>query len=447
MKETLHFTIGPLLGEHLLEIAQTNISEGNSQKGIDTYVKGLCGFTKEYALMCLKNKAVLITGDDNESVMLKTDPEIIKSNAHNIFDWKSIINKRFEDICGIRENIIKAETEFVKLYYGNIRDYSIIGMMKRYFNDEQLSVIGIHTIAARICGNAECKICDKGSSNPWSVWERLEGKMENYEDTPDVPKYEQVLYWTVRYNKLIRMLHKEYLKFENIYLFLVENEFIERPYKIELFLENTIKTLVEFTDTSQGYYHPLCNTGLYSYKKTLYEDISNTHFGMEYIKNGVIKKNIMDGYDAGYLSPEGDFYGADGITSAMLHMNLADALCNKMFKEELDKFNEKVKKDNEKLGIYFSKADPEEFLNHIGFMKIHHDECYGFYSHYKDSDDYLYCPTDIQIKVICDYADKYYGGKFYTEANAFGRSYHSDPFTTYAVRQMDEFKLHEIFSF
>ena len=32
-KETLHMKVGPLLGEHLLEIAQSNIMEGNIEKG------------------------------------------------------------------------------------------------------------------------------------------------------------------------------------------------------------------------------------------------------------------------------------------------------------------------------------------------------------------------------------------------------------------------------
>ena len=49
--------------------------------------------------------------------------------------------------------------------------------------------------------------------------------------------------------------------------------------------------------------------------------------------------------------------------------------------------------------------------------------------------------------MVCDYADKFYSGKFYTEANALGRTRHPNPYTTYAVRQMDEFKLHDIFGF
>ena len=47
--------------------------------------------------------------------------------------------------------------------------------------------------------------------------------------------------------------------------------------------------------------------------------------------------------------------------------------------------------------------------------------------------------------MICDYADKFYGGKFYTEANAFGRIRQTEPFKTYAVRQMDEFGIHKVF--
>ena len=46
-----------------------------------------------------------------------------------------------------------------------------------------------------------------------------------------------------------------------------------------------------------------------------------------------------------------------------------------------------------------------------------------------------------KLKIV----DKYYGGRFYTEANVFGRDSHPNPYTTYAVRQMDDIKLHEIF--
>ena len=186
-KETLHMKVGPLLGEHLLEIVQSNIIEGNIEKGLNTYILSLCGFTKEYALMLLKNKAVLITDEDGEGVTLSDDPELLKENEHRITNWNWYFNKMFEDIMQIRESLVKVDNKFIKYYHGDIEDYSILEMMERYFAHEELKQIGLHNIAARILGSFDGKICDKGSSNPTSIWERLEGQVESY--LADIDEY------------------------------------------------------------------------------------------------------------------------------------------------------------------------------------------------------------------------------------------------------------------
>jgi hypothetical protein len=130
----------------------------------------------------------------------------------------------------------------------------------------------------------------------------------------------------------------------------------------------------------------------------------------------------------------------------MIHMNLAD----KIFDAPTNKYAVQMAKDNvDKFG---GNDGPDYWLEKHGWIKIHHNDIYGSFIGRKGEEPtkdypYAYCPTEIQIKMICDYADKFYGGKFYTEANAFGRSRHKDPFTTYAVRQMDEIKLHEIFGY
>ena len=450
-KETLHMKVGPLIGEHLLEITQTNISKGNVEYAMSVYPQAF-GMTKEHALMILKNQAVVVTDEDGEGVSLRDDENLRIENAHNIFDWELIIKECINNLKGILANILETEERFNKYYNGNIRNYNMLEMMKRYYNDEEMKVMsGKVNIAARICGHPECKICDKGSSNPWSVWTRLEGRVERYLEDPDgyeydIPlKWEIVLYLTVHYNKLIRMLHKEYLNFENTYLFLVENGFIKKPLYIETLIENIISALVDFCDTGEGYYHPLCNEGLYNYKETLYEDILKTKYGKEFAQNGIIKNDIMDGYDAGWLSPDGEFYGANGETSSMIHMNIAEQI----FNGSGGKYAIAMAKD----GVSIMDINsPEQWLTSHGWIKIHHNDCYGSFIGRRDEAPtkdypYPYCPTEVQIKMICDYIDKYYGGKFYTEANAIGRIRHTKPFTTYKVRQMDEFKLHEIFGF
>ncbi len=452
-RETLHMRVGPLIGEHLLEITQTNISKGNVEYAMSVYPTAF-GMTDEHTLMILKNKAVVVTDEDGEGVRLTDWENEIKANAHNIFDWELIINERNRNLNGLLDNINKTENTFTKYYKGNIRDYNMLEMMKRYYNDEEMKVMsGKANIAARICGHPECKICDKGSSNPWSVWERLERQVELYladideygeSDMAYPPaKWEIILYLTVRYNKLIRMLYKEYANFENTYVFLVEHDFIKKIPFIEATIERVMSTLVDFCDTGEGYYHPLCDEGLAKYKETLYGDILKTKYGNEFAKDGIIKKDILDGYDAGWLSPDGEFYGANVETSAMIHMYLA---------EQIFKGNNvyAVRMAKDKVSIWSGVDSPEYWLEKHGWVKIHHEDCYGAFIGHRNEEPtpdypYAYNPTDIQIKMICNYADKFYGGKFYTEANCLGRVTHTEPYSTYAVRQMDDLKIHEIF--
>ena len=440
-RETLHMRVGPLIGEHLLEITQSNILKGDVEYAMSVYPTAF-GMQKEHALMILKNKAVVVTDEDGEGVSLKDDPVLIADNAHNILDWESIIENRQKDIYNMLYAIHKTANDFMKLYNGDIENYSILDMMGRYFNDEQLKSIGLHNIAARMIGSPDGKICDRGNSNPTSVWERIEYAMET--ENNDLSKWEKILFYTVHYNKLIKMLHKEYMNFENTYLFLVENEFIKKPSRIEHMIEMTVEVLWKFSDTSTGYYHPLCNTGLYEYKEKLSNDLVKTKFGKEFAQNGILKKDIMDGYDAGWLSPDGEFYGADGETSAMIHMNLAEQI----FNAPCNIYAVRMEKDG--VSIMGGIESPEYWLEKHGWIKIHHDDCYGAFIGHRNEEPtpdypYAYNPTDIQIKMICNYADKFYGGKFYTEANVFGRDIHPDPYSTYAVRQMDDLKIHEIF--
>ena len=440
-RETLHMRVGPLIGEHLLEIAQSNILKGDVEYAMSVYPTAF-GMQKEHALMILKNQAVVVTDEDGEGVSLKDDPKLIADNAHNILDWELIIENRQKDIYEILYAIHKTANDFMKLYNGDIENYSILDMMSRYFNDEQLKSIGLHNIAARMIGSPDGKICDRGNSNPTSVWERIEYAMETEDN--DLSKWEKILFYTVHYNKLIKMLHKEYMNFENTYLFLVENEFIKKPSRIEHMIEMAVEVLWKFSDTSTGYYHPLCNTGLYEYKEKLSDDLVKTKFGKEFAQNGILQKDIMDGYDAGWLSPDGEFYGADGETSAMIHMNLAEQI----FNASANKYAIKMMKDG--VSSFGGVESPDYWLEKHGWVKIHHDDCYGAFIGHRNEEPtpdypYAYNPTDIQIKMICNYADKFYGGKFYTEANALGRITHTEPYSTYAVRQMDDLKIHEIF--
>lgn len=423
---TLHFTIGPMIGEQILNIAQENIFKGHINKGIDTYIEAFPGFTKEYAMMCLKNQAVIVTNKDNITVSLSDDTKTRLNNAKNIYDWETIILNKITNIYTICADIHETARLFMGVYNGDIENYNIIDMMLRYFNTAELRTINTHNIVAKIIGTENCKCKDKNLN---SIWSDLEDEIENNSNN-SVNKWEMVLYYTVKYNKLIRTLYKEYSDFEKLYWFLSENKFIKKPKSFSCFLEMVFEILFKFTNTSKGYYHPYCNTNLYTYKTKLLSKLSKLHYGKIYFNDGIFESDIMDKYDAGWLSPEGEFYGANGNDNLLLHMRLAEKIYN------TQKYH-KLMTDDGVSDHIVNMNSPEHWLETHNWVKIHHNDCYGYF----DGG----CPTDIQIKIICDYADKFYNGKFYTEPNALGRVRHTEPYSTYAVRQMDKIRLHEIF--
>lgn len=75
------------------------------------------------------------------------------------------------------------------------------------------------------------------------------------------------------------------------------------------------------------------------------------------VEAGMLPVDIMDKYDAGWLSPEGDFYGLNGQIANMLHIQIGDAL--------------------QKQGIIPMKDDkdwdvnPDSWLEQQGWVKIH----------------------------------------------------------------------------
>lgn len=414
MAETLHTRIGDNIGNILLDIAQTAIQNGDPDKAVRTYTESLHGFTKDYVVKLLKNEYVLVTDPDGVSVNMTDWENERKFNQSSIINWNYWMKIKLDNLIESVKCLNLIRDEFDKHCNGFIFDTDITKCVVEHFGDEYSKNIGIHNIAAKL-------IAGDGFANCWgngeNVWDALCGHVES----DDAEKYEYVLYFIVKYVDNIRYLHKDFMKFINSCNFLIENKLAERPIFLESKMETVIDKLQEFSCRRWGYYHPMCNTKLVEYKDKLYNDIISTTYGREYIDNHlIIKKNIMDGYDAGWLSPDGKFYGGNGPTSALIHLNLADKI------------------------IGGNGYDNDRKLDKDGWIKIHHDEIYGtFIGDYDEKkNDYKYCPTDIQIKMICDYVDKFYNGKFYAQPQIVEPT---EPISTYKLRQMDRIMLHNVF--
>ena len=404
--DKLNIRIGKNIGTILLEIAQTAIKDGNPQKAIDTYTKALNGFTEEYAVKVLKNEYVLVT--DGEVVSL-TDSESERiSNNGNITDWNFWLERKLEYMTEICKSLNSIEKQFGR--YGNILDFNITIPIKNYFGLELAKKVGLDDIVAKLIVGEKCGKEDN------DVWDELCSNVK----CEQAKMHEMELYLIAKYVDNIRILHKEYMAFAKVYEFLLNNGLADRPLFFEKNLEFAIKKLCIFSDTKNGYYHPICNAKLNEYKKQIIDDVNSTPLGNEYMRIGIVEKNIMDGYDAGWLSPDGKFYGENGPTSNMIHLSIAECL----------------KKNN---------LNGDRELENEGWIKIHEDEVYGcFIGELKPSSDfpYAYCPTEIQVKMICDYIDKYHNGKLYTRPKIVETT---DAISTYKLRKMDKVMLHKLF--
>lgn len=413
MKGFLNMRIGQNLGSILLDISQSAIEQGDVNRAIETYTKSFVGFNEEYVIKLLKNECVLITCQDNVSVNMTDEIELRSNNKDNIRDWDFWLKNRLSEMMDICHTLVDIERNFEKKVHSDILNYDICAPVKEYFGFLYKKV-GIYNIAAKL-------IAGDGFANLYSNGENTWSKLCDNVERDDALKYEYALYFIVKYIDCIRLLHKAYINFAKSCLFLFEHNMAQRPVFFEDKVEYIIDKLVDFADTTKGYYHPMCNTKLYEYKNMIDDDILSTSWGKEFRKFHIIEKNIMDGYDAGWLSPDGKFYGENGTTSSMIHIRIAEKL---------------------KCG----DIDGDRRLEEEGWIKIHGNEVYGSFIGYvnpRSDFPYQYSPTEIQIKMVCDYIDKFHNGKLHTQPQIVRVT---EPVSTYRLRQMDKIKLHDIFS-
>ena len=187
--DNLHMKVGPLTGKILLAIAQDHLVNCDVDKAINVLTDSLIGFTKENAITVLKNEYVLVVDEDEQTISMSNDNDIIQANAHLIYPWQTIIADKLQDLKFIVADIKTVITDFYKYYSGCIDNYDMIEMMHRYFTDEELKNISIHTLAARIIGSSDNKICNTCLSNPQQAWDTFEQKIKSYIENNKIASY------------------------------------------------------------------------------------------------------------------------------------------------------------------------------------------------------------------------------------------------------------------
>lgn len=90
-------------------------------------------------------------------------------------------------------------------------------------------------------------------------------------------------------------------------------------------------------------------------KQRLSEWMENEKKIEEYHQTELKPVEITEGYDAGWLSPDGEFYGLNGSTGNLLHLNIAERLLA-----------------SKKIPVK-EMRNPDRWLEENGWVKVHHD--------------------------------------------------------------------------
>lgn len=285
----VNFTLGDDAGKLIIDIAREHLlCTYDPVKAMRT-IQGSLSCDKETALDILSGKIILTTDEGREYLIgSKYEPEIHRTlfpplnagkwSERKLLEIKQVSSEWSEAISELRKTIIKNSGEF---------DFSIrYEDLIKFFYDGDPSDLLEHEIESGPVENIN--FCVKGIKN--------------------------FITESMKIISVIKWLSKAYPED-------VPEGFCETP--------------KELKDLNLELFGLM--TGDEKIEETLRWDTINTmrlnnHISSQIeidkiVAEGIKPVEITDNYDAGWLSPDGTFYGLNGSISNMLHNQIADALC------------------------------------------------------------------------------------------------------------------------
>jgi hypothetical protein len=357
----VHFSIGEDFGKMIAQLAMEHLEYDNDPvKALRTITESLIGCPVDMAVQILKGDIVLLVDVDTQEVM----PMDRIAGVHDDFpkiDVMYYMQRMRKEICGhgisIKAGLRILQTNMKKSYGKFTFDFDYDSIFKFVAgNNEQLleelrEDREIHGIENLILTTKDY------ISKTASVQNTIDWMMKNWNDFSQ----------TTDENG-----NKNYMEYREI-----KGECSDMLLDVmQVFQETIAMDVTKFGEIED---------------ESVQKYIDSTHEIDEIIKKGIEPVNIMDKYDAGWLSPDGVYYALRGEIANMLHIQIADALQEK--------------------GIVPSKPEGEvgaelnamEWLETHGWVKIHwnniqFDGCNNFQKSKKNVD-----MTDKQIEIIRDY--------------------------------------------
>lgn len=341
--ESLHFSIGEDAGKLVMQIAQEHLIYNlDVDKAIKTLTDSLKGCPMELVLSLLSGDSVLLVDVKEQVFLLDTDGKNYSDFPKiNISEWRKI---KTDEIISSGEGLITA----IKQMMHGIKKK----VVTKTFNYSE--------IIKFIVGDNDVII-------------------DRLLETEEISKL-ALLYKVVR----------EYIEKSRKYQYVIE--WMEKSYKLNL-IDN------EYLDTLADVYYNFDLLLNLDFSKIVKEDADLTAYLNatieidKIIEKGIEPVNILDNYSAGWLSPEGEFYGLRGEIANMLHNQIADALQEKGI---IPKTMKTKYRDDEE--VY-----PDSWLEQHGWVRIHGNNIQfaGNLNHKLGKNNLLM--TEKQIETIRDY--------------------------------------------
>lgn len=338
-KDTINFTIGEGAGIIITNIAQEHLLYNYDPiKAMNTITQSLIGCPEDLALQILNGDMVLPVDEETQQIIC-TDREAGIHNEYpklNIASWckrnTEEIEKTGKDLKeAIRIAKLKVENDMNKVRM--TFDYSTI--LKFVAGDDEVILDELR----------DNEIVDETSMLVNAIRKYIEKSI----------KIQNVIDWS----------RKTY------------------PQEFSASFEHQtilIEVLNDFKELVSG------EIEMIEVDSSLTNYLSAVRTNDEIISKGIVPVDIMDNYSAGWLAPNGDFYGLNGEIANMLHIQLADALSDADIIPDME-----------------NGYDGNTWLEQNGWVKIHGNHIlYDGYNLHKRQIENVPM-TDIQIKKLYEY--------------------------------------------
>jgi len=360
--DVLHFSIGSDLGIRLMEIAHEHMFYNlNPQKALAVITESLHGCPVNLAKAVIKGD-MLITVDE-ESQVCNIEPV---GEVENTDGYEQFLIKNFNIPSWCKEKYLEI----------NRVGSSLNAALKRMENDIAINIRNFGGVSLTI-PYKEIFSFIGGNNDPLIEYLREQKNIEEIFDLIVLVK--NYLEKTMKLHSIFDVLKQWYPEYKE---YLSTDKWVivkDVQYSFTQLLNQDFDTIIEEVKKEDDQ--------LANYLEAA-RDIDQK------LSDGIQAVSILDDYNAGWLAPDGTYYGLNGEIANMLHNNIASAL-----------YDAKIIPNNKK-----NEGNPDGWLASNGWVRQHKDWIL-FDGYYNERLDIENIPlTKEQIKAIYEFGQLCCGG-------------------------------------